>query len=113
MKRGFEMDGRKLDVQELTQTLNDISRNTGKISFKVTYTATEGNMEIHKAFQEFCFDKANNEYLAGIGKLLECAAFMDYLLDINARLDNLEKMIVQKTTEPVVETKKEEKNLTF
>ena len=56
---------------ELSKKLSDISRNSGKVTFKITYTNTEGNSEIDKSFQEFCYKYANNEYLAGLSLLLK------------------------------------------
>jgi hypothetical protein len=59
------------DRVELAKFLSDVNRNTGKVSFKITYTSTDGNLDIDRKFQKFCAQHSNNEYLAGIGLLLE------------------------------------------
>jgi hypothetical protein len=94
----------KLDTRtEIAKSLSDISRNTGKVSFKVTYTSTPGNIEIDKRFQDFCFVYANNEYLAGISKLLDCfdsykdrARMENYLAILEKRLHFLEEQLESK-----------------
>lgn len=82
---------KETNVNILAKHLSEISKGAGKISFKIGYTATEGNQEIHKAFQNFCYEKANNEYLAGIGKLLEYSEIFSYLVNLDSRITELEK----------------------
>jgi len=104
------MEKKMVTVEDLTKELSTISRNTGKRSFKITYTATEGNMQIHNCFQQFCFDKSNNEYLAGIGKLLDATSNMEVLKSFDERLRVVEAILVQKidTKAEIKEEKEEE-----
>lgn len=102
-----------MDRIEIAQSFSDISRNSGRTAFKVTYTATEGNLEIDKEFQEFCFKYANNEYLQGIKLLLqyfkhykELYALNDYVAVIDARLTDVEDKLSGKTEEPERKEKK-------
>jgi len=90
-------------VMDLARELSDISKNTGRVSFKVSYTATDGNLKIHEDFQRFAFAKANNEYLAAVGKLLEYQKIFEYLVDLDERLSKLEAQDVV----PKEEDKKE------
>ena len=94
------MESEKVDMLELSQALSGISKNKPKAYFKIGYTETEGNIAIHKSFQEFCFYKANNEYLAGIGKLLEYASFIDLMMMLEARIAKLEQKAVEQTVVP-------------
>ena len=108
----------KIDMRtEIAKSLSDISRNTGKVSFKVTYTSLKGNVDIDKRFQDFCFNYANNEYLAGIGKLLDYyeaykdrARIENYLSMVEQRLQLLEEQVNKKeekeevNDEPVIKT---------
>lgn len=99
---------------EIAQTFSDISRNTGKVSFKITYTATEGNIGVDKRFQDFCFNYANNEYLAGISKLLDYYEMLkdkqrieNYLGIVEQRLQALEhkdKEEVETNDSPIIKT---------
>lgn len=113
------MEKKKLDKQsmfDLSRELNELSKNAGSVSFSVGYTATEGNISIHEAFQRFAFENANNEYLMAIGKLLEYKDIFEYLLDLNQRVSVVESevKVLGEKPEPVVEPKKEEdKNKTF
>lgn len=90
------VEEKKMTVDELSKSLSEISRNTGKRSFKISYTATDGNTKIHESFQRFCFERANNEYLAGIGKLLELSEVFQYLIHLDERISLLENSIVNK-----------------
>jgi hypothetical protein len=107
---------KKMNMFELSKELNSISKNAGTINFSVGYTATEGNIKVHEDFQRFAFEKANNEYLMAIGKLLEYKDLFLYLFDLNQRLGVVEAKLEQlmsveiKEPEPV---KVEEKNKTF
>lgn len=74
---------------EVAEFFSNASRGAGKVSFKITYTNTEGNRLIDQRFQDFCFKNSNNEYLAGIGLLLE---HYDRLLDRTA-MENYLKML--------------------
>lgn len=97
-------------INDLTKEFSDVSRGSGKVSFKVGYTATPGNVRIHEEFLRFSFDAANNEYLAAIGKLLEYKQIFEYLLDLNQRLGFVEaelKAVVKSKCK--CEEKKEEK----
>lgn len=104
-------------MYELSKELNSISKNAGSVSFSVGYTATDGNLKIHEAFQKFAFDNCNNEYLMAIGKLLEYKEIFEYLLDLNQRLGFIEsevKLLVDKDESNTSESKKvENKNKTF
>lgn len=101
----------KSDMLELSRALSDISKNKPKAWFKLSYTETEGNVRIHKAFQEFCFERTNNEYLAGIGLLLEYAKFVELMNDMNDRITRLEAQAASKdaSSQPVGEVKNEVK----
>lgn len=99
---------------QVAQFFSDNCRNTTKVAFKISYTATEGNVDIDKKFQEFCYQYANNEYLAGIGKLLDAytayqdkRAFEAYLKFIEQRMSAIEAKLEPK------EEKKEEGVKTF
>lgn len=88
------------DRTEVAKYFSDICRNSGKVSFKVTYTATEGNILVDKEFQEFCFKYANNEYLSGISLLLntykhyeELKNITEYLEELDGRLSIIEGKI--------------------
>jgi len=107
----------KNDRTDIAKALSDISRNTGKVSFKITYTSTDGNTVIDKRFQDFCFNFANNEYLAGIGKLLDYyeaykdrARIENYLAIVEHRLQLLEEQVnkkekeVEENDEPIIKT---------
>jgi len=91
-------------TNDLVKYFSDVSRNSGKVTFKITYTATPGNILIHKAFQKYAFDEANNEYLAAIGKLLDNASFIEIYKDINQRLCAVEAKIAEQEA-PVVQEK--------
>lgn len=100
------------DRTELAKVLSDISRNSGKVTFKITYTATNGNLDIDKAFQKYCSKFSNNEYLAGIGLLLQAwehykdvRSLEVYLQSIDSRLKVLEDKATKDTDEPVNEIK--------
>jgi hypothetical protein len=109
---------KKMNMYELSKELNSISKNAGSINFSVGYTATEGNIRIHEDFQRFAFEKANNEYLMAIGKLLEYKDLFVYLFDLHHRIGVVEAQVESlmnkeetvKEPEPV---KVEEKNKTF
>jgi hypothetical protein len=74
---------------ETAEFFSNISRGAGKVSFKITYTDTEGNRLIDQRFQDFCFKQSNNEYLAGIALLL---SYYDRLLDRTA-MENYLKLL--------------------
>ena len=100
----------KMNIIDFANELSSVCKNKPKISFRVSYTATDGNTEIHKAFLQFAHDKSNNEYLAAIGKLLETADIFYYLrlleseiMEIKLKLAFLEKQEVKQ------EVKEEEK----
>lgn len=100
--------GKHPKMVALTKELSEISKGTERVGFAITYSSTQGNLDIHERFLNFCADKSNNEYLAGIGKLLDYSEFMMAWLDHEKRLQALEQTDVKKivTTE---EVKKEEK----
>lgn len=83
------------DMVKIARELSGITNSAGKVGFAVTYTATPGNLSVHEAFQKFCFEKSNNEYLAGIGKLLEFAAIYNWLTEFDRRLLVLEAKVTQ------------------
>jgi hypothetical protein len=84
-----EDDGIISDRTELAKHLSDMSRNTPRVSFKVSYTATDGNLRIDKSFQEFCHYYANNEYLAGIGILMEAFYYYKQMATLNDKVELL------------------------
>lgn len=96
------------DRTELAKHLSDVSRNTPRVSFKISYTATDGNLRIDKSFQEFCHYYANNEYLAGIGILMEAFYFYKQMASLNDKVEDLAKYMEDfvKTTEPKPKEKK-------
>lgn len=96
------------DRTELAKHLSDVSRNTPRVSFKISYTATDGNLRIDKSFQEFCHYYANNEYLAGIGILMEAFYFYKQMASLNDKVEDLAKYMEDfvKTTEKPKEEKK-------
>lgn len=108
---------------EVAKALSDMSRNTGKVTFKITYTATEGNVNIDKAFQDFCFKYSNNEYLAGLGMLLEVfdhyrdlKSLESYINLLEERLERVEDKLELNPVKELTEAKpevKDEKKKTF
>lgn len=104
---------------DVAKYFSDICRNSGKVSFKVTYTATEGNILVDKEFQEFCFKNANNEYLSGISLLLasykhyeELKGITDYLEELDSRITIIESKLgdnnaMQKEEKEIKEKPKE------
>ena len=94
-----------MDVDEVSKTLNEMSKNAGTITFPVKYTATDGNRTIHKEFVRFAFDTSNNEYLMAIGKLLEYKKMFDKLFELESRILVLETKMYSKPEE-----KEEEEN---
>lgn len=103
-----EMDS---DRTKVAQFFSDNCRNTTKVVFKISYTGTDGNIDIDKRFQAFCYQYANNEYLAGIGKLLDAyemysdrTAMENYLKFLEKRIILLEEKISEKS-EPKEEKK--------
>lgn len=82
--------GRHPDMAKLAKELSSVTQASGKVGFAITYTATPGNVAIHEAFQKFCFERSNNEYLAGLGKLLEQSTIYGWLIDFDQRLVALE-----------------------
>lgn len=91
---------------ELAKFLSDISRNSGKVSFVVTYHGTEGNVAIDKEFQKFCAEHSNNEYLQGIKLLLgmfnhyqELRALDEVVADLEDRITALEAKPKEQTEE--------------
>jgi len=95
-----------MDVDEVSKTLNEMSKNAGTITFPVKYTATDGNRNIHKEFVRFAFDTSNNEYLMAIGKLLEYKKIFDKLFEMESRVLALESKLYS-----VPEKKEEEDEL--
>ena len=88
---------------ELAKFFGDTSLSAGKISFKITYTNTEGNRDIDQRFLDFCYKHSNNEYLAGIGLLLESYSRLqdrmmmeNYLKMLELRIIDLEQKIESK-----------------
>ena len=94
--------GKNPKIVQITKELSDYYKTSDRVGFAVTYTSTEGNLDVHERFVRFCAQNANNEYLLGISKLLEYAEFVTLLLDIDRRLQVLEKGSVK----PVVEETK-------
>lgn len=92
-------------VMDLAKEFSEVSRGVGKVSYRITYTATPGNTDIHKRFQKFCFEQTNNEYHAGIGKLLDYAAFLNYLMELEGRIADLEDKLSKLTKSDVVDVK--------
>ena len=107
------------EVKELIDGFNSISKNAGVVSFKVKYTATPGNREIHKEFAEFCFDFSNNNYLEGISKLMDNKKFSDRfernedrLSVVEMKLEGLRDLVLEQP-KPEEKTTTEEKGKTF
>jgi hypothetical protein len=84
-----ENKGSISDRTELAKHLSEMGRNTPRVSFKISYTGTPGNLKIDKSFQEFCHYYANNEYLAGVGLLLEVFYHYKQLSEVHERIDIL------------------------
>ena len=106
----------KKDVAEMIEELNEVSKNVGTMGFSIKYTATPGNVKIHKAFKQFAFDTSNNEYLAAIGKLLEYYDMFRYIALLEERISVLEQAerVRQDVQQKEDESKKEiVKNKTF
>ena len=108
----------EMDRTEIAKSFSDLSRNSPKTTFKITYTATDGNVIIDREFQQFCFDYANNEYLQGIAILLqswkhykELGALNEYVSIVDARVTKLEEEF-EKSKLPI-EHKVEKKEKTF
>lgn len=93
-----------MNTDELSRTLNEMSKNAGTITFPIKYTSTESNRKIHQEFIQFAFDTSNNEYLMAIGKLLEYRKIFDKLFELETRVLALEIQVFSKQEE-----KKEEK----
>lgn len=91
---------------EAAEFFSNVSKGAGKVSFKITYTNTDGNRSIDQRFQDFCFRESNNEYLAGIGLLLE---YRDRLLDRTA-MENYLKMLELRIIELEDRVLKEQSN---
>ncbi len=102
-----------MDRTEIGKYFSDISRNSGKITFKITYTATEGNIGIDKRFQEFCFRHANNEYLAGLGLLLKVFQHYSELSSLGDAIEALDKRVTFLEEEPVKEEEPKKGPATF
>lgn len=110
------MDKDITDRTELAKFLSDVSRNSGKVSFKITYTSTDGNLAIDRAFQKFCALYSNNEYLAGIGLLLEVfehyqdiKSMEEYMRSIDERLKVIEEKVNSGKEITVMETVNKER----
>jgi hypothetical protein len=89
----MEENGIITDRVDLAKHLSDISRNTPRVSFKISYTATDGNLRTDKSFQEFCHYYANNEYLAGIGLLMEAFYFYKQMASLNDKVELIDQKI--------------------
>jgi hypothetical protein len=74
---------------DLAKHFSELGRSTPRVSFKISYTGTPGNLKIDKSFQEFCHYYANNEYLAGIALLMEVFYHYKQLSDVHERMDVL------------------------
>jgi hypothetical protein len=104
-----------MDRMEVAKSFSEISRNAPRTTFKITYTATDGNVIVDKEFQQFCFDYANNEYLQGIALLLkswrhyrELGALNEYIQAVGSRVEKLEDDVeALKNPVPKVEVKDE------
>lgn len=99
------------DRVDVAKVFSDNSRNAGRVTFKVTYTATDGNLAIDKRFQEFCNIHSNNEYLQGINLLLntfehynEVLVLSDLINGLIERIDILEQKL-NKLENPVKDEK--------
>lgn len=108
------MEETKDTLNKTVQFFSDNCRNAPRVSFKVSYTATKGNTDIYERFQEFCYLYSNNEYLAGIDKLLDAfnahkdkSAMENYLKFLEQRIIEVET----KMQELKVEKKEEVKEI--
>lgn len=80
----------KDETQEVIDSLNEMSRNAGSVSFNVRYSAIPGNRKVHKQFVEFAANEANNNYISAINLLMKYRTIFEWLDRINERLDDLE-----------------------
>jgi hypothetical protein len=108
------------DRISVAKAFSEVCRSSGKTMFPVTYTVTEGNLQIDKDFQEFCFKYANNEYLAGISLLLNIAkhyedikGLEDYMSQIDGRLMLIEEQLKGANDGVQKEEVKKDKTKTF
>lgn len=100
----------RCDRIEVAKQFSEICRNSGKTMFPVSYTVTEGNLQIDREFQEFCFKHSNNEYLAGIAILLKIAKHYEDIKSLEATLSEIDsrlRLIEQKISGKEPEEKKE------
>lgn len=107
----------RLDAAEF---FSNISKGAGKVSFKITYTNTDGNRSIDQRFQDFCFRESNNEYLAGIGlllsyydRLMDRTAMENYLKLLELRIIELEDRVLKETDNQVKLYKEDKKETKF
>lgn len=108
------MEEEKMDVVDLANELSSICKNSPRISFRISYTATEGNKAIHKAFLQYSHEKANNEYLAAIGKLMETADIFYYLRLLEQEIAEIkEKVLLLESSKQVIVDDTEEKKKTI
>ena len=99
---------------EAASFFSDVCRNAPKVVFRIVYTGTDGNIDVDKRFQDFCFKYANNEYLQGISLLLrvfehyqELSAIDAYVNQIEQRLILLDERVVKLEAGPKIEKKTE------
>lgn len=115
------MDEHKFSSRlEAAEFFSNISKNSGKVSFKITYTDTTGNRDIDQRFLDFCFHNSNNEYLAGIGLLLEYydrlkdrTAMENYLKMLELRIIELEDKVLKENDNQVKLHKEDKKETKF
>lgn len=79
---------------EIAEFFSEASRGAGKVSFKITYTNTDGNRDIDQRFLDFCFKNANNEYLMGIKLLLDSYDRLKDRIAMEAYMKMLELRII-------------------
>jgi hypothetical protein len=98
----MEVEQKQCNRLETAEFFSNISRGAGKVSFKITYTDTEGNRSIDRKFQDFCFKQSNNEYLAGIAlllasydRLIDRTAMENYLKLLELRIIELEDRVLK------------------
>jgi hypothetical protein len=100
----MEVEQKQCNRLETAEFFSNVSRGAGKVSFKITYTNTEGNRAIDQKFQDFCFKQSNNEYLAGIAlllsyydRLVDRTAMENYLKLLELRIIDLEDRVFKET----------------
>lgn len=78
------------DAQKIIDGFNEHSRNAGRMTLFVTYTAIPSNREIVKDFAEYAYNEANNNYLSAIKQLMDNKRFTDHIIELEQRVYEVE-----------------------